>query len=93
MKILTNLEFNVLIGKEKGSHSIPYQAAKKLRSFQARKTSADHIAAVNALITEAEKVVHEFMEENKRECKKIHNRDFVFHQSMNKLAREAGLRC
>lgn len=92
MSVLTSDQVLVVTGRKAGGIGELSVLIKKLDKFQREITSQSHVKKINALIPAAEKeAAGAVLKERNIGLKSgVYNR--VFHSSMNKAAKEAGLR-
>lgn len=90
MSVLTPEEVEIMKSHRSRTVDGDARILKKLTTFQASVTTRDHVAAVNRFIPRAEAVANKQCNANGRVDKDMWDR--VYHQEMNRLTREAGLR-
>ena len=92
MSVLTEREYMIAIRQIfDGTKAEQRVINEKLKSFQEKLIDQSHVDAINAFIPAAQKAA-ESAEEKAPSSDKKYAFDRVFHKSMNKRTRKAGLR-
>ena len=84
-RVISTTEHQIMLGNMPGSKAEKAEAVRKLEEFQATKTDPLHVRLINSLIPGAEAEAKEMWPAD--------DFDRAFHTIMNRLTRQAGLRC
>jgi len=89
MPVLTERELNIMRGKISGSTPEKHAALLKLDILQKTLINQAHVDKINALIPQAQIIVASCLN---NPSSAVMCEDRIYHQAMNILTREAGLR-